>query len=46
MFNLIMAANDVSCGRMTAGDFVLLQAYFMQLSGPLFNMGMVFREVA
>jgi len=30
---------------MTAGDFILIQTYFMQLSGPLFNMGMMFREV-
>lgn len=42
--NLLMAANDVALGVMTAGDFVLLQAYFMQLSGPLFNMGVMFRE--
>jgi len=44
--NLAMAANDVSLGLMTPGDFILLQAYFMQLSGPLFNMGTLFREVA
>eukprot|EP00352_Strombidinopsis_acuminata_P000291 CAMPEP_0176348030 /NCGR_PEP_ID=MMETSP0126-20121128/7546_1 /TAXON_ID=141414 ORGANISM="Strombidinopsis acuminatum, Strain SPMC142" /NCGR_SAMPLE_ID=MMETSP0126 /ASSEMBLY_ACC=CAM_ASM_000229 /LENGTH=59 /DNA_ID=CAMNT_0017696591 /DNA_START=1051 /DNA_END=1230 /DNA_ORIENTATION=+ len=31
---------------MTPGDFVMIQAYFMQLSGPLFNMGTLFREVA
>jgi ATP-binding cassette, subfamily B, heavy metal transporter len=43
--NLLMAAKDVSLGLMTAGDFVLIQAYFMQLSGPLFNMGTLFREV-
>jgi ATP-binding cassette, subfamily B, heavy metal transporter len=43
--NLFMASHDVSLGLMTAGDFVLVQAYFMQLSGPLFNMGMLFREV-
>jgi ATP-binding cassette subfamily B protein len=41
-----MAALDVSNGVMTAGDFVLVQAYFMQLSGPIFNMGVMFREVA
>lgn len=40
-----MAANDVSLGLMTPGDFILVQAYFMQLSGPLFNMGMMFREI-
>lgn len=43
--NLAMAANDVANGVMTPGDFILLQAYFMQLAGPLFNMGMLFREV-
>jgi ATP-binding cassette, subfamily B, heavy metal transporter len=41
-----MAAHDVSTGAMTAGDFVLVQAYFLQLSGPLFNMGVMFREVS
>lgn len=45
MVNLMMAARDVSFGLMTAGDFILLNAYFSQLSGPLFNMGMLFREV-
>ena len=44
--NLAMAANDVVNGVMTPGDFILIQAYFMQLAGPLFNMGMLFREVA
>lgn len=41
-----MAAYHVSTGVMTPGDFVMIQAYFMQLSGPLFNMGTLFREVA
>mmetsp|Transcript_21619 Transcript_21619/g.28943 ORF Transcript_21619/g.28943 Transcript_21619/m.28943 type:complete len:90 (+) Transcript_21619:1114-1383(+) len=41
-----MAANAVVNGTMTPGDFILLQAYFMQMAGPLFNMGMFFREVA
>jgi len=41
-----MAAYHVSTGAMTPGDFVMIQAYFMQLSGPLFNMGTLFREVA
>ena len=44
--NLFMAANDVVNGVMTPGDFILIQAYFMQLAGPLFNMGTLFREVA
>jgi ABC-type transport system involved in Fe-S cluster assembly fused permease/ATPase subunit len=45
ILNLMMSANDVSLGLMTAGDFILIQAYFMQLSGPLFNMGTLFREL-
>jgi ABC-type transport system involved in Fe-S cluster assembly fused permease/ATPase subunit len=43
--NLLMAAWDVSTGRLTPGDFVMIQALFMQLAGPLFNMGMLFREI-
>ena len=46
VLNLTMALNDVCSGTMTPGDFILIQAYFMQLSGPLFNMGTLFREVA
>lgn len=40
-----MAAYDVSHGILTPGDFVMIQALFLQLAGPLFNMGMVFREI-
>jgi ABC-type transport system involved in Fe-S cluster assembly fused permease/ATPase subunit len=43
--NLLMAAWDVSNGRLTPGDFVMIQALFMQLAGPLFNMGTLFREI-
>ena len=43
--NLMMAAYQVSTGVLTPGDFVMIQALFMQLSGPLFNMGMLFREI-
>lgn len=43
--NLILAAWDVSTGRLTPGDFVMIQALFMQLAGPLFNMGTLFREI-
>ena len=32
-------------GTMTAGDFVMIQALFMQMAGPLFNMGTFFREI-
>jgi ATP-binding cassette, subfamily B, heavy metal transporter len=45
VLNMMMAARDVSLGFMTPGDFVLISTYFTQLSGPLFNMGMLFREV-
>ena len=44
--NLMMAAHEVCNGTMTPGDFVMISAYFSQLSGPLFNMGTLFREVA
>ena len=43
--NLLMAAQGVATGTMTPGDFVMIQALFMQLAGPLFNMGTFFREV-
>ena len=43
--NLMMAAHGVSNGTMSPGDFILLQAYFLQLAGPLFNMGTFFRSV-
>lgn len=43
--NLLMAAHGVSTGAMTTGDFVMIQALFLQLSGPLFNMGTFFREI-
>ena len=43
--NLVLAALDVSHGVFTPGDFVLIQAYFLQLAGPLFNMGTFFREI-
>lgn len=40
--NLIMAAYQVSTGILTPGDFVMIQALFLQLQGPIFNMGMFF----
>jgi len=38
-----MASIDVYKGIRTPGDFVMLQALFMQLAGPLFNLGTIFR---
>lgn len=43
--NLMMAAFDVYTGKMTPGDFVMIQALFLQLAGPLFNMGTLFRQL-
>ena len=40
-----MAAFDVSHGSLTPGDFVMIQALFMQLAAPLNQMGMLFRQI-
>ena len=43
--NLIKAAWDVSNGRISTGDFVMIQTLFLQLAGPLHNVGSLIREV-
>ena len=43
--NLALAAADVYSGKMTPGDFVLVQSLFMQLAGPLFNLGTFIRQL-
>lgn len=43
--NLALAAVDVYSGKMTPGDFVLVQSLFMQLAGPLFNLGTFLRQL-
>ncbi|WP_394539863.1 ABC transporter ATP-binding protein/permease [Lysobacter enzymogenes] len=40
-----LAALGVVEGRMTVGDLVLVNAYLLQLSAPLFMLGMMYREV-
>src|SRR5262249_20167795 len=40
-----LAAKGVVEGRMTVGDLVLVNAYLLQLSAPLFMLGMMYREV-
>ncbi|MBK1664301.1 metal ABC transporter permease [Rhodospirillum rubrum] len=42
---MIMAAVDIRGGRMTPGDFVLVNTYLLQLYVPLNFLGMVYREV-
>ena len=42
---LALAAMDVSEGKMTLGDFVLINAFMMQLFIPLNFLGFVYREI-
>lgn len=42
---MLLAALDVNRGRMTIGDFVLVNAFMMQLFMPLNFLGMVYREI-
>jgi len=42
---LALAANEVSLGNMTLGDFVLINAFMMQLFMPLNFLGFIYREI-
>ena len=42
---LLLAASAVSNGRMTIGDFVLVNAFMMQIFMPLNFLGFVYREI-
>lgn len=42
---LLLAAHEVAEGRMTLGDFVLVNAFMMQIFMPLNFLGFVYREI-
>ncbi|KUP94355.1 ABCB family ABC transporter ATP-binding protein/permease [Tritonibacter horizontis] len=42
---MVMAAIGVQNGQMTVGDFVMVNAYMIQITGPLGFLGTVYREI-
>jgi ATP-binding cassette subfamily B protein len=42
---LLLTGREVAAGRLTAGDFVLISAYVLQVMGPVERLGHLVREV-
>ncbi|MFT3690047.1 ABCB family ABC transporter ATP-binding protein/permease [Paenirhodobacter sp.] len=42
---MVMAAVEVQAGTLTVGDFVMVQAYMIQITMPLGFLGTVYREI-
>ncbi|MDD8022745.1 MAG: ABC transporter ATP-binding protein/permease [Paracoccaceae bacterium] len=42
---MVMAAMGVQVGKLTVGDFVMVQAYMIQITMPLGFLGTVYREI-
>ncbi|KFE36965.1 ABCB family ABC transporter ATP-binding protein/permease [Thioclava atlantica] len=42
---MVMAAMEVQAGKLTVGDFVMVQAYMIQITMPLGFLGTVYREI-